>query len=127
MKLHKIHETWVSVSVAAVGLGIDTNHIGDVGTLDVGAVKHLLTQVVEFVREDAPLDPEGVVGLLSNDAVGDLSKPPDACVRPRLPFLYHWFLTENRAKVISTRINNNITIPKKVEFFASHINLSKTI
>jgi hypothetical protein len=64
--------------VTAVGLGINADHIGDVGTLDVGAVEHLLADVVELIGEDASLDSEGIVPGLPDDAVGYFGEPPDA-------------------------------------------------
>jgi hypothetical protein len=64
--------------VAAVGLGINAYQVGHVGTLNIGAVENLLADVVKLIGEDAPLYSEGIVGLLSDDAIGDLSEPPDA-------------------------------------------------
>jgi hypothetical protein len=75
--------------VAAVGLGVNTDHIGDIGSLNEGAIKHLLTEIVKLIRENTPLDSDGVVGFLSDKAVSNLGEPPDACVRLILPFLYH--------------------------------------
>jgi hypothetical protein len=66
MKLHKIHETWVSVSVTTVSFGVNSDHIGDVRAFNVSPVEHLLAKIVEFVREDASLDPERIVGGLAN-------------------------------------------------------------
>ena len=65
--------------MAAVGLGVNTDHVGDVRRLNVGAVEHLLTEIVKLIGENTPLNP----------AVSDLCKPPDACLRLYLPFLYH--------------------------------------
>jgi hypothetical protein len=64
--------------VTAVGFGVNTNHVGNVRALNVGAVQHLLSDVVEFVGDDASLDPQRIVGLLSDDAIGDFGEPPDA-------------------------------------------------
>lgn len=89
--------------MAAVSLGVDSDHIGDVRTLDVGPVEHLLANVVEFVGENAPLDAEGIVGLLSDNSVGHLGKPPNAYIFASLPFLYHWFLTANSERLIGLR------------------------
>ena len=75
--------------MAAVGLGVNTDHVGDVRRLNVGAIEHLLTEIVKLIGENTPLNPNGVVSFLSDKAVSDLCKPPDACLRLCLPFLYH--------------------------------------
>ena len=75
--------------MAAVGLWVNTDHIGDVRSLNEGAIEHLLTEIIKLIRENTPLDSDGVVGFLSNKAVSNFGEPPDACVRLILPFLYH--------------------------------------
>jgi hypothetical protein len=102
MRLNGNKETWIAVSVAAVGFGVDADHVGDVGSLDVGAVEHLLPEVVELVGENAPLDSKGLIVLLPDDAVGHLGEPPDACIDSCLPFLCHWLRTEKIERLIST-------------------------
>ena len=97
----------------AVGLWVDTDHVCHVRAFDIGAVEHLLTDIVKFVGKNASLDPQGIVGLFPDDSVGDLSEPPDACVGSFLPFLYHWLRTANSVKLISTQINKQYRVPKK--------------
>ena len=87
--------------MAAVGLRVNTNHIGNVWAFDVGPVEHLLTEIVEFVRKDAPLDPDSVVSLLTNKSIGHFSEPPNAFLNRCLPFLCHLFLTANRDRLIT--------------------------
>ena len=41
--------TRIAVAVTAVGFRVNTNHIRDVGALNIDSVEHLLTNVVEFV------------------------------------------------------------------------------
>jgi hypothetical protein len=55
MRLNGNKETWIAVSVAAVGFGVDADHVGDVRGLNVGAVEHLLPEVVELVGEYSAL------------------------------------------------------------------------
>jgi hypothetical protein len=55
MRLNSAKNTGVSVSVAAVGFGVDADHVGDVRGLNVGAVEHLLPEVVELVGEYSAL------------------------------------------------------------------------
>ena len=49
MRLFKEKRTWIAVAVAAVGFRINTNHIRDIGALNIDSVKHLLTNIVKFV------------------------------------------------------------------------------
>lgn len=122
-RLHGVGSTWVAVAVAAVSLGVDADHVGHVGALDVGAVEQVLSDVVELVRQDPPLYSQRVICFLSHQPVSDLSEPPNAWVIFFLPFLCHWFLTAKNDKLISTRINNNIPIPKKSWTFVRVISL----
>lgn len=93
--------------MTAVGLGVDADHAGHVGALDVAAVEQVLPQVVELVGEDPAGDSDGVVGLLPHCAVQHLREPPDACLASHLPFLCHPFRTANKERLISTQININ--------------------
>jgi hypothetical protein len=70
--------TWVSIAVAAVGFGINSDQVGNVRTLDVGPVEEVLPKIVEFVGEDASLHSDGVISRLTNDGIGHFSEPPDA-------------------------------------------------
>jgi hypothetical protein len=63
--------------VTTVGLGVNTDHVGDIGSLNEGAVKHLLTEIVKLIRENTSLDSDGVVGFLSDKAVGNFGEPPN--------------------------------------------------
>jgi hypothetical protein len=74
--------TGIAVSVAAVGLGVEPDHVGDVRAFDVDAVEHLLPEVVELVGVDVSLDPDLVVVGLAQQAVGHLGEPPDAVLVP---------------------------------------------
>lgn len=89
MRLHHETLTWVSVTVTAIGFGVNTNHIGNIGAFDIDAVEHLLTYVVEFIREDSALDTKCFVGLLSNDFVSDFGEPPDTWIDGDLPLRCH--------------------------------------
>lgn len=89
MRLHHETRTWVSVTVAAISLGVNTNHIGNIGAFDIDAVEHLLTDVVEFIGEDSALDTKCLVRLLSNYFVSDFSEPPDTWIDWNLPLRCH--------------------------------------
>jgi hypothetical protein len=86
--------------VTVVGLGVDAQHAGHVGALDEAAVQHVLAQIVEFVGEDSAGDAESVVGVLADQAVQHLRKPPDACLKREVPFLWYRFFTANSDKLI---------------------------
>ena len=58
--------------MAAVGLGVNTDHVGDVRRLNAGSVKHLLTKIVKLIGENTPLNPDSVVSFLSNEAIRNL-------------------------------------------------------
>jgi hypothetical protein len=75
--------------VTAVSFGINSDQVGDIRALDVGPVEEVLSKIVEFVGEDPSFDSDGIVGLLSNDTVGDLGEPPNSSIAILLPFLYH--------------------------------------
>ena len=72
MKLHQSNFTRAAVSMAAVGLGVNTDHVGDVRRLNAGSVKHLLTKIVKLIGENTPLNPDSVVSFLSNEAIRNL-------------------------------------------------------
>ena len=63
--------------MTTVGLGVNTDHVGDVRRLNEGAIKHLLTEIVKLIRENTSLDSDGVVGFLSDKAVGNFGEPPN--------------------------------------------------
>lgn len=75
--------------MAAVGLRVDTDHVGDVRALDKAAVEQVLPQVVKFIGEDSALYSNGVVGILADDSIGDFGEPPDSFISLLVPFLYH--------------------------------------
>ncbi len=56
MRLHRETLTRVSITVAAIGFGVNTNQIGNIRAFNIDAIKHLLTNVVEFIGEDSTLD-----------------------------------------------------------------------
>lgn len=90
--------------MGTVGFGVDAEHAGDVGALDEAAVEEVLAEVVELVGEDPAGDPDGVVGLFSDDAVEHFRKPPDAYVLLCVPFLCHWFFIAKIDRLISTQL-----------------------
>ncbi len=64
--------------MAAVGLGVNADHIGHIRAFNISAIEHLLPDVVELVGKDAPLNSQGIIGLLSDNAISDFGEPPDA-------------------------------------------------
>lgn len=89
MRLHHETRTWVSVTVATISLGVNTNHIGYIWALDIDAVEHLLADVVKFIGEDSALDTNRFVRLLSDKSVSNFSEPPNAWIVGNLPFRCH--------------------------------------
>ena len=78
MRLHHDTRTWVSITVAAISLWVNTNHIGNIRAFDIDAVKHLLADVVKFIGQDSAMNTKCFVRLLSDKSVSNFSEPPDA-------------------------------------------------
>jgi len=66
--------------VTGIDLGIDTEHVGDIGVFYEPSVEDLLSQVIELVGIDSSLDSDGVISLLADDPVEHLGEPPDTFV-----------------------------------------------
>lgn len=77
MRLSQEINTGIAISMATVGLRVNTNHIGDVRSLDVSAIEHLLTKIVKLIRENTSLDSHSVIGFLSDKAVSNFGEPPN--------------------------------------------------
>ena len=88
--------------MTAVSFGVNTNHVGHVGTLDKAPVEHMLPQIVKFVGEDPALDSDSIVSGLSYESVCHFGEPPNAYVVGNLPFLYHSLRTAKIERLIST-------------------------
>lgn len=103
--------------MAVIGLGVNSNHVGDIWTLNKASVEKMLPQVVKFVGHDSATDSEGIVSFFSYDSIGHLGKPPNSCITADLPFLYHWFLAANSERLIQER--NIIKMPTLSHDFTS--------
>lgn len=88
--------------MAAVSLGVDTDHVGDIRTFDIASVEQVLPQIVKFVGKDPALDSDGIVSGLADESVRHFGEPPNAYVVADLPFLYHSLRTEKIERLIST-------------------------
>jgi hypothetical protein len=63
--------------MTAVSFGVYTDHIGHIRTFNVGSIEHLLTDVIKLVGEDASLNSQGIIIMLANKLVHNLSEPPN--------------------------------------------------
>lgn len=66
--------------MSGVHFGIDTQQVGQIWGLDEAFVQHLLSEVIEFVRDDSPLHSPIIVSIFSNNSVDHLGVPPDTSV-----------------------------------------------
>lgn len=131
MKLYFIRSTRISISMTAVSFWKEANHIGDVWTLNIKFIKHLLSNKVKFIWKDPPVNSNRIIALLADNSVCHFSKPPNSYVKSILPFLYHWFLTEKIDKLINLKLlyyskklnigqrHSSFTINKKGDQFAN--------
>lgn len=86
--------------MAVISLRVDSNHIGNIRTLDKAPVKQVLPQIVKFVGKNPALDSDGIVRFFSHNPIGDFGEPPYTYILEILPFLYHLFLRAKRDKLI---------------------------
>lgn len=60
-----------------VSFRVNTQHARHIRALDEAAIKHMLSDVVEFVREYSAVNTDALVSLLADYAVCHFGEPPD--------------------------------------------------
>jgi hypothetical protein len=100
MKLNETNLTRIAISVAAVSFWVNTDHVGNIMAFNICSIEHLLAEIVKFVGEDASLDPDSIIGLLTNKPICHFGEPPYSFIYEYLPLRYHLFLTANKERLI---------------------------
>ena len=70
----------IAEAVRVVGFGIDTEHLGNIRSLDEALIEHLLPVVIEFVGDDPSLYSDFVIAFLAHHSVQHFSEPPNTYI-----------------------------------------------